>query len=77
MTSEEVVVTRKGQITIPVQLRRKFGIQKNTKVEVKEEEGRIVIKKQLSILDLAGSGASKASVEEVNQLIDEMRSQDA
>lgn len=45
MTSEEVVVTRKGQITIPVQLRRKFGIQKNTKLEVKEEEGRIVIKK--------------------------------
>ena len=43
----------------------------------KNKEGRIVIKKQLSILDLAGSGASKASVEEVNQLIDEMRSQDA
>lgn len=39
----EVSVTRKGQITIPGELRR-FDIEKGSKVEVLEEEGRIVIR---------------------------------
>ena len=73
----EVVVTRKGQVTIPVKIRRKFKIEENSKVEIVEEDGKIVIKKQPSIFDLAGSGAEKASVEEVKRMIDEMREQDA
>jgi AbrB family looped-hinge helix DNA binding protein len=77
MAAEEVVVTRKGQVTIPVKLRRKFGIEESSKVEIVEEDGKIVIKKQPSIFDLAGSGAGKASVDEVKRMIDEMRAQDA
>ncbi|MCW3995482.1 MAG: AbrB/MazE/SpoVT family DNA-binding domain-containing protein [Candidatus Bathyarchaeota archaeon] len=77
MTTEELVVTRKGQVTIPVKLRRKYGIQENTKVEIVEEDGKIVIKKQPSILDLAGSGVGEATVEEVKKMLDEMRAQDA
>ena len=73
----EVVVTRKGQVTIPVKIRRKFKIEENSKVEIVEEDGKIVIKKQPSIFDLAGSGAGKASVEEVKRMIEEMREQDA
>ncbi len=77
MTVEEVVVTRKGQVTIPVKLRRKFGIEESSKVEIVEEDGKIVIKKQPSIFDLAGSGAGKASVDEVKRMLDEMRAEDA
>jgi AbrB family looped-hinge helix DNA binding protein len=77
MTSEEVVVTRKGQVTIPVKIRRKFGIEESSKVEIVEEDGKIVIKKQPSIFDLAGSGAGKASVDEVKRMLDEMRAEDA
>jgi AbrB family looped-hinge helix DNA binding protein len=77
MTAEEVVVTRKGQVTIPVKLRRKFKIEESSKVEIVEEDGKIVIKKQPSIFDLAGSGAGKASVDEVKRMLDEMRAQDA
>jgi AbrB family looped-hinge helix DNA binding protein len=73
----EVVVTKKGQVTIPVKIRRKFKIEENSKVEIVEEDGKIVIKKQPSIFDLAGSGVGKASVEEVKRMIDEMREQDA
>jgi AbrB family looped-hinge helix DNA binding protein len=43
----EVSVTRKGQITIPVELRRKFGIEEGSRVEVLEVEGMIVIRKAL------------------------------
>jgi antitoxin PrlF len=77
MTTNEVVVTRKGQITIPVELRRKFNIEESSKVEVIEEEGKIVIKKRPSIFDLAGSGAGKGNVEELKRMLDEMRNEDA
>jgi AbrB family looped-hinge helix DNA binding protein len=77
MTSNESVVTRKGQITIPAKLRRKFGIEESSKVEIIEEEGKIVIKKRPSIFDLAGSGIGKANVEELKNLLDQMRAEDA
>jgi AbrB family looped-hinge helix DNA binding protein len=77
MTAEEVVVTRKGQVTIPVKIRRKFKKEENSKVKIVEENGEIVIKKQLSIFDLAGSSAGKVSVEEVKRMLDEMRAEDA
>ena len=73
----EVVVTRKGQVTIPVELRRKFGIEESSKVKVVEEEGKIVIKKCPSIFDLAGSGAGKGNVEELKRMLDQMRNEDA
>lgn len=70
MTASEVVVSRKGQITIPVKLRRKFGIEECSKVEVVEEQGKIVIKKRLSIFDLAGSGVGKRTVDELKRSLD-------
>jgi AbrB family looped-hinge helix DNA binding protein len=76
MSAEEVVVTKKGQVTIPIRLRKKFGIDQGSKVEIVEEDGKIVIKKLPSFLDLVGSGAGKASVEEVKRMLDEMRAED-
>jgi AbrB family looped-hinge helix DNA binding protein len=32
----EVIVTKKGQVTIPVKLRRKFNIEEGTRLEVIE-----------------------------------------
>jgi AbrB family looped-hinge helix DNA binding protein len=77
MTAEELVVTRKGQVTIPIKLRKKFGIEESSKVKIVEEDGKIVIKKLPSFLDLAGSGVGEASVEEVKRMLDEMRAEDA
>jgi len=73
----EVSVTKKGQITIPVTLRRKFRIEEGSKVEVAEEEGNIVIRKLPSIFDLAGSGAGKADVKKLKRILDQMRAEDA
>jgi len=77
MTTKELVVTQKGQVTIPIKLRRKFGIKTNSKVEIVEEDGKIVIKKLPSFLDLVGSGAKEAPVKEVKRMLDEMRAEDA
>ena len=73
----EVVVTRKGQVTIPIEIRRKFGIEESSKVEIVEQDGMIVIKKRPSIFDLAGSGAGKANVNELKKMLDQMRDEDA
>lgn len=72
----EVSVTPKGQVTIPVELRRKYRIQPGSKVEITEEEGKITIKKITSILDLAGAGSYIATPEELKEELDEMRKQD-
>ena len=50
--------------------------EESSKVEI-VEDGKSVIKKRPSIFDLAGSGAGKASVDEVKRMLDEMRAQDA
>jgi AbrB family looped-hinge helix DNA binding protein len=73
----EISVTRKGQITIPIEIRQKYGIEVGSRVEIVEEEGKIFIRKLPSIFDLAGSGAGKASVEELKRVLDEMRKEDA
>jgi len=73
----EVSVTRKGQITIPADLRRKFNIGEGMKVEVVEEEGKIVIRRVVSIFDLAGSGSGNGLVSELKSGLDEMRDEDA
>nr|MDO8099444.1 AbrB/MazE/SpoVT family DNA-binding domain-containing protein [Candidatus Njordarchaeota archaeon] len=69
----EVSVTRKGQVTIPIELRKKFGIEEGSKVEIVEEKGSIAIRKLPSIFDLAGTGARKANVKEIKSLLDQMR----
>jgi AbrB family looped-hinge helix DNA binding protein len=40
---ETSVVTVKGQIVVPVKIRRKFGIKKGTKVAFMEQNGKLMI----------------------------------
>ncbi len=43
MKIETGVVTTKGQLVIPVRLRRRYGIKRGTKVTFVEEKGRIIL----------------------------------
>jgi antitoxin PrlF len=72
----EVSVTRKGQVTIPVELRRKFHIEESSRVQIIEKNGEIVIKKCPSFYDLAGTGAGEATAEELKKELDKMREED-
>ena len=72
----EMAVTRKGQVTIPVELRRKFHIEEDSRVQIIEKNGEIVIRKCPSFFDLAGTGAGEATVEELKRELDEMREED-
>lgn len=73
----EVVVTKKGQTTIPVRLRRKFKIEEGTRLEVIETSEGILFKPKKSFWDLIGSGAPYATVEEMKRELDKLREEDA
>lgn len=75
--TEEVAVTRKGQTTIPVLLRRKYGIREGTKLEVIDTGEGVLLKPKASLFDLAGSGAKHATVKEMKEFLDRMREEDA
>ncbi|HKZ93377.1 MAG TPA: AbrB/MazE/SpoVT family DNA-binding domain-containing protein [Candidatus Bathyarchaeia archaeon] len=73
----EVVVTRKGQTTIPVKLRVKYKIVEGTRLEVIETEEGILFRPKKSTIDLAGSGAKHATPEEMKERLDRLREEDA
>jgi len=72
----EVVVTKKGQTTIPVSLRRKYKIEEGTRLAVLDTGEGILLKPKQSFWDLIGSGSKNATVEEMNQLLDKLRHED-
>ncbi|HSQ48449.1 MAG TPA: AbrB/MazE/SpoVT family DNA-binding domain-containing protein [Candidatus Deferrimicrobiaceae bacterium] len=72
----EVVVTKKGQTTIPARLRKKFKIEEGTRLEVIETGEGILFKPKKSFWDLIGSGAPYATVEEIKKELDKMRAED-
>ncbi|MEM2953599.1 MAG: AbrB/MazE/SpoVT family DNA-binding domain-containing protein [Candidatus Bathyarchaeia archaeon] len=72
----EVVVTRKGQTTIPAELRKKYNIEEGTRLQVIETSEGILFKPKKSTIDLAGSGAKHATPEEMKRLLDKLREED-
>ena len=71
----EISVTSKGQITIPAYLRKKHKIDETSKVEIVEENGKLVINKLVTIFDLAGTG--EGDPETIKRELDLMRETDA
>ena len=69
-------MTRKGQITVPVSLRRKYGIEEGMKMIVQDSDSGIILKVVPRIEDLAGIDAGKITVEKAFEILDKMRSED-
>ena len=74
--SYEVLVTRKGQITIPAKLRKKYRIQEGSRLKVIDTGDGILLKPSIGVIDLAGSGSKYASPEEMKRMLDELRNED-
>ena len=51
----EVVVTKKGQTTIPVKLRKKYKIEEGTKLTVIDTKEGILLKPKKTIWDMIGA----------------------
>lgn len=50
-----VTITSQGQISIPIRLRRKLGLDKTRKALISEKEGKLMIEPVRDLLDLQGS----------------------
>ena len=72
----EVVVTKKGQTTIPVKLRRKYKIEEGTKLAVIDTEEGILLKPKKSFWDMIGAYSKFGTPEEVKKEIDKLRHED-
>jgi len=72
----EVLVTRKGQVTLPIALRRKYGIKEGIKVTIEDSPSGIILKVIPRLEDLVGIDAGKVDSEKSLKMLDKMRSQD-
>jgi AbrB family looped-hinge helix DNA binding protein len=69
-----VKVTRKGQTTIPVNLRQKLGINEGDELLVEAtEQGNILLKPIRKLEDCAGIYSKYATPEAVKKEIDKIR----
>ena len=73
---EEVLVTRKGQITVPIALRRKYGIKQGMKITVQDSGSSIVLQVIPRFEDLIGIDAGKIDPKKAKEMLDKMRSED-
>jgi AbrB family looped-hinge helix DNA binding protein len=70
-----VTVTRKGQTTIPKELRDKYGIREGTRLDAIDVGDGVLLRKSMSSIDLIGS--SKFSYEQLKSRLDAIRREDA
>jgi len=68
-----VKITRRGQTTIPLKIRRQCGLKEGDRLTVEATENGILFKPVPNLLDMAGIDAEYATVEQVNKMIDKLR----
>jgi len=68
--SSQVRVKRKGQVTIPSELRSRLGIQEGALLKVVEREGAIILTPAppLRAGEVVGEAKHKQVIEELNQM---------
>jgi len=68
-----VVVTRKGQITIPVEFREKYGIKVGDVILVEETSDGILLRPIPRFEELAGVDQGKYNVKKLKEFLDKVR----
>lgn len=68
-----VKVTRRGQTTIPAEIRRKLGIKEGDQLLVEATEKGALFKPIRRLEDMAGIDAEYGKVEEIKKEIDKLR----
>ena len=68
-----VKVTRKGQTTIPAEIREKLGIKEGDDLAVEATEQEVIFKLIPKIEDCAGIFAGHADISELKREIDKLR----
>ncbi|XGI84724.1 AbrB/MazE/SpoVT family DNA-binding domain-containing protein (plasmid) [Halorutilales archaeon Cl-col2-1] len=75
-SGDVIHVSKKGQATIPKDLREKFGIETPGKVLIHEEDGKIVVEPLPSVKDMQGVHGEEYEEGEVLEHLTEMKEED-
>jgi len=73
---EIIRVSRKGQATIPKELREQFGIETPGRVFIHEEDGKIVVEPLPSVEEMQGIHAGRYEDGAVLDHLEEMKAED-
>lgn len=73
---EIIRVSKKGQATIPKELRERFGIETPGKVLIHEEEGKIVVEPLPSVEEMQGVHAGRYETGDVIEHVRDMKDED-
>lgn len=73
---EIIRVSKKGQATIPKELRERFGIETPGKVLIHEEDGKIVVEPLPSVEEMQGVHAGRYEKGDVLKHLQEMKKED-
>ena len=76
MKKGHVIVAKKGRLTIPSWLRKKYKIRDQTGFLIVEKKEGLLLKPMNSFWDWAGSLSDIATVEEVKAELDKLRHED-
>lgn len=68
-----VKVTRRGQTTIPIEIRKKLGIKEGDELLVEATRNGVLFKVIPKIEELAGVDSEFGSVEEVKREVEKLR----
>lgn len=68
-----VKVTRRGQTTIPLEFREKYGIKEGDRLVVESTERGLLFKVIPKLEDMAGAYAKLGKVDEIKREIDKLR----
>ncbi len=69
----ETTVTRKGQVTIPAELRKRYGIREGMKVDIAESPRGLLLKPVPEMKDWAGADRKQYSYAEMTRKLDRLR----
>ena len=69
----ETTVTRKGQVTIPAELRKKYGIREGMKADITDAPSGLLLKPKPHMNDWAATDAGKYTYEETVEKLDQLR----
>ncbi len=70
---ETTKVTRKGQVTIPAPLRKKYSIREGMKIQVTDTPSGLLLKPIPDMNDWAGADAGKYTYQEITRKLDRLR----
>ena len=76
MRKNRIVVVKKGHVTIPLWLRKKYKIEDRSAFVIEEKKQGLLLKPVKSIWDMVGSGSDAATAEEIDKLLYKLRHED-